>query len=181
MIPLRWHLRQWTRTLRWQGLAGSVLVVAAVVSYFAAIDPARTRIRQLKDETQSVRASRSSVDAAKPVVAGREPWLQQFYGQLPPQASAPEWLRILFSAASAHSLRLERGQYKLTVDKSGQLLEYEIVLPVRGNYVQIRKFLADALEKIPAAALDEITIKREAIGDSRINASIRFTLFLIPG
>ena len=37
----------------------------------------------------------------------------------------------------------------------------------------------DALEPVvPAVALDELVIKREAIGDPTIDASIRFTLYL---
>jgi hypothetical protein len=47
--------------------------------------------------------------------------------------------------------------------------------------VQIRNFIADVLERIPAVALDEIILKRDAIGDARIDASIRFTLFLNAG
>jgi hypothetical protein len=34
------------------------------------------------------------------------------------------------------------------------------------------------LDQVPAIALDEIVIKREAISANRIDASIRFTLFL---
>ena len=51
-------------------------------------------------------------------------------------------------------------------------------MPVRGSYVQIRKFITEVLERIPAVALDEIIIKREEIGNARLDASIRFTLFL---
>jgi len=179
MMALRWQLRRWARMLRWQGLAGLVLAAAAVALYFAGIDPGKSQINRLQQEALSVREfSRSDPDAASMTPRTYEAWLQNFYRLLPAKTSAPDWLRIIFAAARAQSLSLEQGEYKMKFDKNSRLLAYEIGLPVRGNYVQVRKFLADVLEQIPAIALDEIIIKREAIGDPRIEASIRFTLFL---
>ena len=179
MMALRWQLIQWAKMLRWQGLAGLVLAAAAAALYFAGIDPGKAQINRLQREALSVREfSRSNPDAGSLTPPTYETWLQNFYRLLPAKTSAPDWLRIIFAAARAQSLVLEQGEYKMKVDKSSRLLAYEIGLPVRGNYVQIRKFVADVLEQIPAAALDEIIIKREAIGDPRIDASIRFTLFL---
>jgi Tfp pilus assembly protein PilO len=179
MIPLRWRLSQSARLLGWQGIIGLVLFAAAGAFYLGAIHPAQAQLRVLQQEVASMRTlSRSNTAAVRAVVPDRERSLQQFYGQLPERASAPDLLRIIFAAARAQSLGLQQGEYKLTLDRHGRLLSYEIGLPVRGRYVQVRKFVADVLDKIPAIALDEITIKREAIGDSSIDASIRFTLFL---
>jgi Tfp pilus assembly protein PilO len=114
-------------------------------------------------------------------LSGEEAWLQHFYRLLPAKASAPDWLKIVFSAADSHAVGLERGDYKMNVDRNGRLLAYEIGLPVRGSYVQIRQFIAEVLDRIPAVALDEFIVKRETIGDPRIDASIRFTLFLDGG
>jgi Tfp pilus assembly protein PilO len=165
--------------LGWQGLTGLVLIAAAGAFYLAAIGPTEAKLRVSQEEAVSIRAlSRSTAGPARAGVADRDRWLEQFYGQLPVRASAPDLLRIIFDAARAQSLGLQRGEYKLTVDRNGRLLSYEIGLPVRGRYVQVRRFVGDVLEKIPAIALDEITIKREAIGDSQIDASMRFTLFL---
>ena len=182
MIALRWQLRQWAGIVRWQGFAGLLLAAAAAALYFAGVNPGMTQISELQQEALSVRAfSRSNPDAATLPPRTYETWLQHFYGLLPARASAPDLLRVMFAAARAQSLSLEQGEYKMKVDKNGRLLTYEIGLPVRGSYVQIRKFVADVLEQIPAIALDEIIIKREAIGDARLDASIRFTLFLNAG
>jgi Tfp pilus assembly protein PilO len=177
MAALRWHLRQWLRRLGWQGLTGIAFAAAALAIYLGLTEPAKTRARELQQEAVSIRAF-SRADAAKPQASSYEGWLEQFYRLLPAKASAPEWLRIIFAAARAQSLGLEQGEYKVTVDKNGRLLAYEIGLPVRGTYMQVRRFVADVLDQVPAIALDEIVIKREAINANRIDASIRFTLFL---
>ena len=182
MIALRWQLRRWAAILRWQGLAGLVLAAAAAALYFAGIDPGKAQISRLREEALSVRQfARTQPDAAAMTPRTNEAWLQKFYALLPARTSAPDWLRIVFSAARAQSLILERAEYRMKLGKSGRLVTYEIGLPVRGSYVQIRNFIADVLERIPAVALDEIILKRDAIGDARIDASIRFTLFLNAG
>jgi hypothetical protein len=179
MSAVTWYLRRWARTLRWQGLAGIALAAAAVALHVSGIEPGKARIDRLKQEALSVRDfARQSPDAAG---SGDEAWLQHFYRLLPAKASAPEWLKIIFAAADGHSVGLERGDYRMSVDRSGRLIAYEIGLPVRGTYVQIRQFIAEVLDRIPAVALDEFTVKRETIGDPRIDASIRFTLFLNGG
>jgi Tfp pilus assembly protein PilO len=179
MAALLWHLKLWQRRLGWQGLLGLALAIAAGAIYWAAIEPAKARTRELEQEALSVRAfSRVNADAAKAANPSYETWLENFYRLLPAKASAPDWLRIIFSAARNQSLGLEQGEYKVSVDKNGRLLAYEIGLPVHGTYMQVRKFVADVLEQIPAIALDEIVIKRETINANRIDASIRFTLFL---
>jgi Tfp pilus assembly protein PilO len=179
MNKLRWQLRQWAGAAGWQGLAGLVLVAAAAALYLSAILPGTVQIKELQKEALSIREfSRSNANAAGTAAPSPETWLLQFYQLLPAKVSAPDWLRIIFAAARAQALSLEQGEYKMKVDKNSRLLTYEIALPVRGSYVQIRKFIADVLEQIPAVALDEIIIKREAIGNARIDASIRFTLFL---
>ena len=179
MATLRWRLRQWAGILGWQGCAGIALAAAAAGLYFGGIGPVKAQISELQQEAFTVRAfSRTSVDTGRATAASYETWLEQFYRLLPARASAPDWLRVIFSAARAQSLGLEQGDYKVTADKNGRMLAYQIGLPVRGSYLQVRRFVADVLEAIPALALDELIIKREAIGEPRIEASLRFTLFL---
>ena len=181
-IALRWHLRRCVLLLGWQGLAGLVLAAAAVAVYFAGISPDRARIALIQQEAGSVRQfARSGADATAAAPQKQEAWLRDFYRLLPARGSAPDWLRVIFSAARTRSVALEQGEYRITADRGGRLVSYEIGLPVRGSYVQIRGFVADVLEQSPAAALDEIVIKRSAIGDARIDASLRFTLFLHAG
>ena len=179
MIALRWYLRRFVQTLHWQGVAGLGLMVLAAAVYFMGIVPSRVQLAQLQQEALSVRDfARNAASATPGSPPTQEAWLERFYRLLPARASALEWVRIIFSTARAQSLALEQGDYKMRIDKNGRLVAYEIGLPVRGSYVGIRHFIASVLEQIPAVALDELVVKREAVGDPMIDASIRFTLFL---
>ena len=55
---------------------------------------------------------------------------------------------------------------------------YEVDLPVKGSYVQIRKFIVKVLNAMPSAALEEVSFKRESVGSGELEARIRFTIYM---
>ena len=59
---------------------------------------------------------------------------------------------------------------------------YQVTLPVKGSYGAVWKFGMLALRAIPFASLDEISFRRDAIGDAAVEARLRLTLYLAgPG
>jgi hypothetical protein len=52
------------------------------------------------------------------------------------------------------------------------------MLPVKGSYEQIRGFVAAVLNDVPAAALEDIGLRRDAIGARTLEARLKLTLFL---
>ncbi len=65
-------------------------------------------------------------------------------------------------------------------DPTFALARYQIVYPVQGSYGQVRGFVNDVLDSVPAAALEEMTLKRKNVADSVLEARVRFTIFLGP-
>ena len=109
--------------------------------------------------------------------------LIKFNEMLPDGASLPEWLSLIDKAAIKQHLILNRGDYKLTqikLDKTikNQSSRYEIVLPVAGQYAQIRQFIANVLQLQPALALSDLQIKRENTLAPLVDARLVFVLFL---
>jgi len=51
-------------------------------------------------------------------------------------------------------------------------------LPVQGSYAQIRGFVSAVLEQVPAAVLEEVSLKRDSVESARVEARIRLTLYL---
>jgi hypothetical protein len=81
-------------------------------------------------------------------------------------------------AAQRNELTLAKGEYKFSEERDFRLAAYQVTLPVSGGYAQVRGFVNDVLDAVPAAALEELTLKREAIDDDALEARVRFTLFL---
>ena len=109
--------------------------------------------------------------------------IKRFYAQFPAAETLPNCLRLIDNIALKQRLTLSRGDYKLTQIKSLQsnqatLARYEIVLPVTGQYVQIRQFIAQVLHELPALALSDLQLKRESAQSPSVEARLIFVLLL---
>lgn len=137
---------------------------------------------QLTNQPSSQSANKIAQQPAQPVQATVAD-IARFYAQFPAGESLPKWLRLIDKTASQQGLVLNRGDYKLTQIKQlktmqGELARYEIVLPVTGQYVQIRQFIAQVLLALPALALSDLQIKRENVQSQMVEARLVFVLLL---
>ena len=72
---------------------------------------------------------------------------------------------------------LEQGDYRLASGKGDKIERYQITLPVRGSYAQIRKFIGRLLADLPTASLDGVSFQRQKISDPQVESQIKFTLY----
>jgi len=107
-----------------------------------------------------------------------ESGLTSFYKTFPSGQSAVNQLEKIYKSAESESLVLSQGEYKLTKAKEGHLESYQITLPVKGSYIQIRKFIAKVMNSVPTAALESISFRRESIAGATLEAKIQFSIFL---
>jgi Tfp pilus assembly protein PilO len=174
-----WIVAQWVKYLGMQGLAGLVLVMLALTVFLGFILPSETKLKRVTSEAVDVQ-NHYKMEQANPVARklSVESSLTSFYKLLPPEQSATKLLDKIYKSASKESLRLTQGEYKFTKEKAGHLGNYQIILPVKGSYVQVRRFIAKVLNGVPSAALDGVSFRRETIGGTELEAKIQFTIFL---
>ena len=53
-----------------------------------------------------------------------------------------------------------------------------MVLPVKGSYPQVKRFLAQAMRDTPGLALDSISLQRDQGGAQALEVQLRFTVFM---
>lgn len=104
--------------------------------------------------------------------------LAVFYRSLGERSHAERQLRILFALAGKAGLVLSKGEYREAFDSNARLYTYQLTLPVKGSYRAIRDFAMQSLRAIPFASLDDISFRRDAIGDANVEARLHFTLYL---
>ena len=170
-------LRRAFHHLAWPGVLGVALVLAALLVTLSVVQTKTTRLAELNRERASLKTRIEQAAKSGIPETGSQDELARFYGFFA-GTHLTEWLNKLYAAAGAQKLALEQGEYRITPDKSGKLARYQITLPVKGSYVQIRQFVAQALADVPVAALEDINFKRETIGATQLEARIKFTLFL---
>ena len=174
-----WLARQALERAGWQGAAGVGLLVVSIILCATAL-PARIAERDgLRQEIDGLRArylmSGGAVDVTK---SPREDQLATFYGFFPKLTTLPDWLERIYDAADANGVALEAGEYRLIQERDWKLARYQLTLPLKGSYTQVRGFVAQVLNEIPAAALDEVAFKREAIGATALDVRVKLTLYL---
>lgn len=107
--------------------------------------------------------------------------LALFRAALGRQRDVEPALKTLFGIAAKSGLVLRQGEYKRGVDRNGKLHTYQINLPVKGSYAQVWQFALQALRALPYAALDDLSFKRDNIGETGLEARLRLTLYLADG
>ena len=134
--------------------------------------------QQAESQRQAMRLASQppAIVKSAPVTANEN--LALFYATLGEKRHAEQQVKTLFGLAAKAGLALSQGEYKAGYDSSARVHTYQVTLPVKGSYRQIWQFGLLALRDIPFASLDEISFKREAIGDANIEARLRITLYL---
>ena len=174
---LTWTLQRTLLGLRWPGLLGLALLVLSAAAYVAAVIPQSGRAVALEREAGRLSSqlnARGGTDA-RPTPRNQ---LSSFFGFFPVVESLPALLGKVQRAAKDNGLDLEKGEYKVSHERDFPLSRYQITLPVKGTYPQVRAFVNDVLAGVPAAALEDLTLKRETAGDPQVEARVRFTVFL---
>ncbi|HMC13338.1 MAG TPA: hypothetical protein VKG67_03240 [Gallionellaceae bacterium] len=179
MNRFRWIAFRVVKNLGLPGVAGVVLASLATFGYIGIVLPGQSRLEQLTHDVAAEQAAQKTA-RSNPMedTHSTEGRLRTFYEFFPVQQSAPQLLGVIYDAARKESIYLSEGEYKYSRAKAGKLGMYQVDLPVKGSYVQVRKFIVKVLNSVPSAALDEVSFKREAVGSTEIEAKIRFTLYL---
>ena len=179
MNRLVWTASRWVKELGLPGMAGIFLVVFSLAGFLSIVFIEHSRLDQL---TQEVVVEQKRLDMSRLTPEGDAQssgaQLHAFYKFFPPRQKAPNLFKAIYGAAHDESISLAQGEYKYSLGKAGRVGVYEVNLPVKGSYIQIRKFIVKVLNSVPSAALEEVSFKRETVGKADLEAKIRFSIYL---
>lgn len=176
---LRWSVRSWRRLLGWPGILGAGILAISPAFYFSAIQPVHARMEAAYRNAASLHArmerAATSLQGAQLTPAEQ---LAEFYRVFPAEKDSPQWLDRIAAAAQSRGLSLDYGEYKATLDKSGKLVRYQMLLPLKGSYPQVRQFLSALPAEAPVVALESVQFERQKVADPLIEARIKLVLYL---
>lgn len=161
------------------GLLGAGLLLVAAVYAVAGLMPGWQGLQQLEQQTHDAREYLARVEdgsLAAPAVPQRQ--LDDFRSKLPSQPLATVAIDRIYALAAQEHITLARGEYALGVDPKTHLARYQILLPVRGSYPQLRRFLHALLAQLPAVVVEDVEFQRKKIADTELTGRIRMTLYL---
>jgi hypothetical protein len=153
------------------GVAGAGIAVAAAVFAVATLLPGHDAVSRLDQE---IARAREAGRAGPPVEDG----ITRLVSSLPAREQMPAILGLVLEQAQKAGVVLDSGRYTYTPAKGGHVGRYEMEFPVKAAYPNIRDFIDRTLNAVPAAGLDKLRVERKAVGDSVVNADVRFVIFV---
>ena len=175
-LPTSYWLNRAVERVGAAGVSGiGVLLFAAMYAINATV-PARARIGELQREL--VAASRGGAQTA-PRARGIDDDLASFYGFFQHASSISDVLAQVSAAAARSGVTFDSGEYRLSRETGVRLVRYEVTLPLRGTYAQVRTFVAAVLDELPQAALEDVAIKRDSVSAQALEARLRLCVYMV--
>jgi len=155
------------------GACGLALLVFTAGFLVLGIQPLHEEVRTLaaRSERLANPAAQMRATALDPASA-----VESLLEELPALEKAPAYLAQLHARAAEQQLVLEAGEYHVVHDTDARLARYQVRFPLKGSYVQIRRFVATAMHAVPSMTLDEFSVRRTAIGAREVEARVQFGL-----
>lgn len=161
-------------------LAGAALLALAAGVHWIGGAAMHAQIAQLKEDTTAAARhgdaagrERQRAEALSPAAR-----LEEFYRFFPAQQTAPDWLQKIHEAAGKQGLQLPQADYRLLHDNGTHLVAYQVTYPMKGSYVQLRRFITQVLRDVPVASLDDVSLRRDNVGEAEVQATVKFTLHM---
>ena len=186
-----WLALKFFKNLGLLGSAGLAITLGCGLFYVLVALPFNAQISQAQQQLNNIKSNEMILPNVQETPANDVSQDIAAIKQMLPQANTlHDWLGLIDKAAFKQGLRLNRGDYKFTQIKQGKVAgnqkitgnqyasRYEIVLPVTGQYVQIRQFIANVLQSQPALALSSLKIQRDNALSANVEARLVFMLFL---
>ncbi|MFC3456848.1 hypothetical protein [Massilia haematophila] len=160
----------------------AALLYAAAFATLAWLVPARDALEHERALARRAAAQPPPAPQAAPV-ASADANLALFYDSLGQKRYVEQQVKTLFGIAAKTGLVLRQGEYKSGYDRNAKLYTYQVNLPVQGSYGQVWQFALLSLRAIPFASLDDISFRRDTIGQANVEARLRLTLYVLetPG
>lgn len=174
-----WARWRWIHLFGWPGVLGAGLLAACPAFYLSAIQPAQSRLTEAQQSATSiqerVKLAANGLNRSELTPAEQ---LAEFYRIFPNEKNLLPWLEKVFAIAQHEGIRLDQGEYRVTRDRVGRLVRFQMTLPVRSSYPQIRNFLNSLRAEIPIAAMEHLQFERQKVNDPDVEAKIKLALYV---
>lgn len=174
-----WTVKHWAANLDVIWLSAISLLAFSIGFYLSSLRPMMEEAHQLRTEVATLDRKRHDKDLGSITeLASPTRDLKEFYKYLPVEKELPSWLSKIYGVALNNGIAIEKGEYRMAKGKNLKVKSYQIRLPIKGTYPQIRGFIYQVLTSITAVSIDNVKFERAVIGEDVLSASIMMTLYI---
>lgn len=91
---------------------------------------------------------------------------------------ADELVRKMAALAQAEQIALPQSDYQQQYHGATQVIQVRVTQPVHASYSQLRRYIESVLRGIPNASLDQIAARRDNVGQSQLEARLRWSFWI---
>lgn len=172
MIVLRAWWSRCRSALGVTGACGLLAAIASIVVYGVLVQQRQAELDALK---ASAPAPNTMAAAPQATPAQRA---VAFQAQFPQADTLTDWLERIEAASARTGVVVERTDYRVSSEAPAGLARYQIALPVKGSYAQVRAFIAALLDAAPTLAVTDVDLKRDSIAAKTLDARLNVSVYL---
>jgi hypothetical protein len=169
-------MRRWlelARRLGWPAALAAALTLAAVIGALwlpreqARLDAQRQALTQRRAALQTRQPSATPTDNGAALAAG-----------LPPDSERQARTAALLALTTELGLPWPRSEFRYQADRELGLAQYRVAMQISGSYGTLRHFVAEALKRDPALALENLRLRRDAGKPGEVQAELAWVLHM---
>jgi hypothetical protein len=181
-----WNIAYYAKKIGTWGLIGLGLTLLSLFFYTTETSKIEAQIKESLAEKEEIAANINykNDDNVEFTPQTNFEEINRFYQIFPKPEALPQALATIYQVANKQKLALNNGDYKFNKLKDNnksferKLTKYEIVLPIKGQYLQIQTFISEVLLQLPALALIDLQIRRENSLKQDVEARLVFVIFV---
>lgn len=177
---LFWHGYRHARFIGIFGVSGLIILLITACIYFLVVIPHVREVAQLKLTVNKINQESSILSVSNEALSPPME-LANFYKLFPKNDSVTDAMSKLFVAASQSGVILDHGEYRLVDELDSRLHRYDLVLPVRGRYLELRRFISLARKENTNLAVLGLSFGRSTITETVLDAQLHLALYLRVG
>lgn len=167
----------------WAWPMAAVLAGAAILGHRVILQPERqghesAQLERAQEQQRHVARASGSVPSRAPDAQDR---LQVLQAVLRQPAETSEMVRKMAALAQAEQINLAQSEYQQQVNAAIGLTRVQVSQPVRASYPQLRRYVEAVLRALPNASLDQIVARRENVGQTQVEAQLKWSLWIYDG
>lgn len=157
----------------WLPIVSLILVAGALILHFLLTPSLKTRTSIVRTTLTTLRTN-TAPETANSLLQKRH---TAFLARLAAHDDRMDIIKTIFAQGKENGLKFSNGEYQFNCEANGSYCILHMALPVTGPYRQVRNFARGVLEKIPSAAVEEISFRREGIKIATVDTRIKFAIY----
>ena len=169
--------------LRWLGFAGVLMIVLWGVAEFFWLPRMNEQIERSELESRLLRQQIVRINAEGVRNLDPQVRLEALLAEFPMRRQLPQELARLEKTLADIGVRVDKTDFQPDTVNSlkGDFSATAVSMTLKLPYPKLRAALDSVREKMPTVAIDDVQVKRDAIGSTEAEVRLRFKLYMRQG